>query len=67
MTEVASVARAKGLSIPEDTVDALLGKGTAFGGSGLPSSMMVDCLAGRATEVEVCLPPYPSPFRVVVV
>lgn len=53
MNEVASVARARGLSIPEDTVQRLIDKGRAAPSAGLPSSMMADCLAGRPMEVEV--------------
>lgn len=53
MEEVASVARAKGLSIPGGTVEGLIKKGMSAPGAGLPSSMMGDCLAGRPMEVEV--------------
>lgn len=55
MEEVAAVARAKGLSIPDGTPQRLLAKCKEVPGAGLPSSMMADNEAGRATEVEVIL------------
>ena len=53
MEEVAAVAKAKGLTIPEGTVDRLLKQCTDVGGLGLPSSMMVDNFEGRPMETEV--------------
>ncbi|WVQ83440.1 hypothetical protein IAT38_005581 [Cryptococcus sp. DSM 104549] len=55
MNEVAAVARAKGLSVPEGTVDKLIKQCTDVAYPGLPSSMMADTKAGRAMEVEVIL------------
>jgi ketopantoate reductase len=55
MREVEAVAKAKGLTVPEDTVDVLIKRCTDVGGAGLPSSMMADNLAGRPMEVEVGL------------
>lgn len=55
MNEVVAVARAKGLAVPADTADDLLRQVREVGGAGLPSSMMMDNEAGRATEVEVIL------------
>ncbi|ORY27624.1 ketopantoate reductase PanE/ApbA C terminal-domain-containing protein [Naematelia encephala] len=55
MDEVTAVARAKGLSIPEGTTEKLIKQCTDVAGLGLPSSMMVDCFAGRPMEVESIL------------
>jgi hypothetical protein len=55
MEEVEAVAKAKGLSIPDGTVDRLLKQCTDVGGLGLPSSMMVDNFEGRPMETEVSL------------
>ncbi|WVQ83437.1 hypothetical protein IAT38_005578 [Cryptococcus sp. DSM 104549] len=55
MEEVAAVAKAKGLTVPDHTVDRLLLEGTSVPYPGLPSSMMADNLAGRPMEVEVIL------------
>jgi ketopantoate reductase len=55
MREVEAVAKAKGLTVPADTVDVLIKRCTDVGGAGLPSSMMADNLAGRPMEVEVGL------------
>ncbi|WVR04160.1 hypothetical protein IAU60_001159 [Kwoniella sp. DSM 27419] len=55
MNEVCEVARAKGLKIPEGTVDKLIKQCTDVAYPGLPSSMMADNLAGRPMEVEVIL------------
>jgi ketopantoate reductase len=58
MSEVEAVAKAKGLNIPEGTVDRLIKECTDVK-AGLPSSMMFDNFAGRPMEVEVrgyCLP-----------
>jgi len=55
MNEVAAVARAKGLKIPDGTPEALLAKCKAMGAPGLPSSMWMDSEAGRPMEVEVIL------------
>lgn len=55
MEEVAAVARAKGLAVPETTVADLLAQVKSVGGPGLPSSMMMDNENGRPTEVEVIL------------
>ena len=52
MSEVINVARAKGLVVPEGTVDRLIKQCTDVK-EGLPSSMMFDYLAGRPMEVEV--------------
>jgi ketopantoate reductase len=52
MAEVAAVARAKGLVVPEGTEEGLIVKCTSVK-EGLPSSMMFDYLAGRPMEVEV--------------
>ncbi|KAJ9100870.1 hypothetical protein QFC20_005359 [Naganishia adeliensis] len=54
MAEVAAVARAKGLTVPEGTEEGLIVKCTSVK-EGLPSSMMFDYLAGRPMEVEVIL------------
>jgi 2-dehydropantoate 2-reductase len=54
MREVEAVAKAKGLTIPEGTVDRLIKECTVVK-TGLPSSMLFDCLANRAMEVEVIL------------
>jgi ketopantoate reductase len=54
MREVEAVAKAKGLTIPEGTVDRLIKECTVVK-AGLPSSMLFDCLAHRAMEVEVIL------------
>jgi 2-dehydropantoate 2-reductase len=54
MEEVAAVARAKGLKIPEGTVERLIKQCTDVK-DGLPSSMMFDYLAKRPMEVEVIL------------
>ena len=53
MEEVEAVAKAKGLTIPDGTVDRLLKQCTDVGGLGLPSSMMVDNFEGRPMETEV--------------
>lgn len=53
MHEVEAVAKAKGLVIPDGTVEGLIKRARAVEGPGMPSSMMADCLAGRPTEVEV--------------
>jgi len=55
MEEVTAVAKAKGLTIPDGTVDRLLKQCTDVGGLGLPSSMMVDNFEGRPMETEVSL------------
>ncbi|KAL7419931.1 hypothetical protein Q5752_005850 [Cryptotrichosporon argae] len=55
MEEVVAVARAKGLCIPDGTVERLIKQCTDVGGPGLPSSMMADNEAGRPMEVEVIL------------
>jgi len=55
MEEVAAVARAKGLKIPDGTVERLIKQCTDVGGGGLPSSMMFDNFAGRPMETEVIL------------
>lgn len=54
MREVEAVAKAKGLSIPDGTVDRLIKECTDVK-TGLPSSMMADNFAGRPMEVEVIL------------
>ncbi len=54
MYEVEAVAKAKGLTIPEGTVDRLIGECTSVK-AGLPSSMLFDNLAGRPMETEVSL------------
>ncbi|KAJ9112735.1 hypothetical protein QFC22_006237 [Naganishia vaughanmartiniae] len=54
MSEVAAVARAKGLHVPEGTEEKLI-KQCVDVKEGLPSSMMFDCIAGRGMEVEVIL------------
>ena len=51
--------------MPDDTVEGLIKKCTAFGGPGLPSSMMYDVLAGRAMEVEVSGGPGPALLKAV--
>jgi 2-dehydropantoate 2-reductase len=51
MGEVVQVARAKGLTVPEGTIDKLIEQCTSVKG-GLPSSMLFDYLAGRPMEVE---------------
>lgn len=53
MQEVVAVARAKGLTIPDDTVDKLIKQCTDVAFPGLPSSMMADNFAKRPMEVEV--------------
>ncbi|WVN87225.1 uncharacterized protein L203_102402 [Cryptococcus depauperatus CBS 7841] len=55
MEEVAAVAKAKGLCVPEGTVEKLIKQCTDAAYPGLPSSMMADVKAGRPTEVEVIL------------
>lgn len=52
MGEVVQVAKAKGLNVPEGTIDKLIEQCTSVKG-GLPSSMLFDYLAGRPMEVEV--------------
>jgi ketopantoate reductase len=52
MGEVVQVAKAKGLTVPEGTIDKLIEQCTSVKG-GLPSSMLFDYLAGRPMEVEV--------------
>lgn len=54
MREVEAVAKAKGLRIPDGTVDRLIKECTDVA-TGLPSSMMFDNFAGRPMEVEVIL------------
>lgn len=54
MTEVIAVATAKGLNIPDGTVDKLIEQCVSVKAEGgLGSSMMMDCLGGRGMEVEV--------------
>ena len=55
MEEVQAVARAKGLTVPDGTVERLIGEARAVGGLGMPSSMMADHFAGRPMETEVIL------------
>lgn len=55
MREVEAVAKAKGLKVPEGTVEKLIKQCTDVGELGLPSSMMAVNLAGRPMEVEVSL------------
>ncbi|WVQ77424.1 hypothetical protein IAR50_007110 [Cryptococcus sp. DSM 104548] len=55
MHEVAAVAKAKGLTVPKGKVDELIKTCTDVPYPGLPSSMMADVKAGRASEVEVIL------------
>lgn len=55
MEEVKAVAEAKGLTIPDGTVEKLIKQCTDVGDLGLPSSMMADNFAGRPMEVEVIL------------
>ena len=57
MEEVAAVARAKGLSIPDGTVEGLMNDIRKVDGLGLPSSMMMDHYAARPMEVEVSFIP----------
>jgi hypothetical protein len=52
MGEVVQVAKAKGLNVPEGTIDKLIEQCTSVK-EGLPSSMLFDYLAGRPMEVEV--------------
>ncbi len=52
MNEVAAVARAKGLNVPDETVEKLIKQCTDVK-EGLPSSMLFDHLAMRPMEVEV--------------
>jgi 2-dehydropantoate 2-reductase len=54
MEEVVAVARAKGMTVPDDTVEKLIKQCTDVK-TGLPSSMMADNFAGRPMEVEVIL------------
>lgn len=54
MEEVVAVARAKGMTVPDDTVPKLIKQCTDVK-TGLPSSMMADNFAGRPMEVEVIL------------
>lgn len=54
MEEVVAVARAKGMTVPDDTVPKLIKQCTDVT-TGLPSSMMADNFAGRPMEVEVIL------------
>ncbi|KAK4687482.1 hypothetical protein P7C73_g2632, partial [Tremellales sp. Uapishka_1] len=54
MNEVAAVAKAKGLTIPDGTVEKLIQQCVSVK-EGLPSSMLFDCLAKRGMEVEVIL------------
>lgn len=54
MREVEAVAKAKGLTIPDGTVERLIKECTDVK-TGLPSSMMADNFAGRPMEVEVIL------------
>jgi 2-dehydropantoate 2-reductase len=54
MREVEAVAKAKGLVVPEGTVERLIKQCTDVK-TGLPSSMLFDNLAGRPMEVEVIL------------
>jgi hypothetical protein len=56
MGEVVQVAKAKGLNVPEGTVDKLILQCTSVK-EGLPSSMLYDYLAGRPMEVEVSFDP----------
>ncbi|ORY30758.1 6-phosphogluconate dehydrogenase [Naematelia encephala] len=55
MEEVATVARVKGLTIPEETVERLFQECHRVAQPGLPSSMMFDNQYGRPMEVEVIL------------
>jgi 2-dehydropantoate 2-reductase len=58
MVEVTSIARAKGLVIPDGTIPRLMKQCRDAEGKdplGLPSSMMFDCLNGRGMEVESIL------------
>ncbi|ODN77035.1 hypothetical protein, variant [Cryptococcus amylolentus CBS 6039] len=55
MSEVAAVAKAKGLTVPEGKVEELIKTCTDVEYPGLPSSMMADVKAGRPSEVEVIL------------
>jgi 2-dehydropantoate 2-reductase len=52
MNEVAAVARAKGLNVPDGTVEKLIKQCTDVK-EGLPSSMLFDFVAMRPMEVEV--------------
>ena len=65
LSEVATVARAKGLNIPEGLEQQhfeTCKKGLP-GGLGFPTSMMVDGLAGRPLEVEVSPRPLSNKFH----
>ncbi|WVF66939.1 hypothetical protein IAT40_001682 [Kwoniella sp. CBS 6097] len=55
MEEVCAVAKAKGLTIPDGTVEKLIKQCTDVAYPGLPSSMMADNNAKRPMEVEVIL------------
>ncbi|WWD16890.1 hypothetical protein CI109_101322 [Kwoniella shandongensis] len=55
MEEVVAVAKAKGLTIPDGTVEKLIKQCTDVAYPGLPSSMMADNNAKRPMEVEVIL------------
>ncbi|ODN87113.1 2-dehydropantoate 2-reductase [Cryptococcus wingfieldii CBS 7118] len=55
MNEVAAVAKAKGLTVPEGKVEELIKTCTDVEYPGLPSSMMADVKAGRPSEVGVIL------------
>jgi hypothetical protein len=52
LTEGINVAKAKGIAIPDDTLDTLMSKYTTLGGSN--SSMLTDALNEKPMEVEVC-------------
>lgn len=54
MNEVVTVAKAKGLTVPDGTTEKLIKQCTDVPYPGLPSSMMADVKAQRPTEVEVC-------------
>ncbi len=54
MNEVAAVAKAKGLDVPEGTVEKLIKQCTDVK-EGLPSSMLFDHMSQRPMEVEVIL------------
>jgi len=52
MNEVVAIAKAKGLMIPDGLADKLIEDCLNIK-EGLPSSMLMDHMAGRPTEVEV--------------
>ncbi|KAJ6508429.1 ketopantoate reductase PanE/ApbA C terminal-domain-containing protein [Mycena sanguinolenta] len=53
LSEGINVAKAKGIAIPEDTLDSMMVKYTTLGGSN--SSMLTDALNEKPTEVESIL------------